>query len=284
MYKCAKFVSFSVMPPTPRVSSSGSELHIRLFHSDYMRLRAGEWRTQNVRDAFWRFYVNDRDGAALLLKNEAFPLRAGRLYFVPEDVFFSCHNDCAVEHYYAHFDVIGLPMAIRQALFSTPIEVEDTALQQEAVAIAGLVKSTLALDVALRCRIKALLLRALATVLEKDGSATLDADSYHEHLEPAIEYIENHLSKRIDNAQLARCCHWSTDHFGRRFHESIGKTPGQYVQARRIAVASQLLLFTDKSIEQIAEETGFSNRFHFSRAFARVMNCGPAAYRRRRPV
>lgn len=272
------------MRPTRRVPTSGSELHVRLFHSDYLRLQAGEWDAREVRDAFWRFYVNDRDGAALLLKDKVVPLQAGRLYFVPEDVFFSCDNDRPVEHYYAHFDVIGLPISVRQALFGAPVEISNVDLQQEARDIAKQVKSTLALDIALRCRIKALLLRSLACVLEDNAATEFVGSAYHENLEPAIQYIEIHLSKRIDNSQLARCCHWSTDHFGRRFHESIGKTPGQYIQSRRIAVASQLLLFTEKSIEEIAEETGFSNRFHFSRAFARVMNCGPAAYRRKRPV
>jgi transcriptional regulator GlxA family with amidase domain len=56
------------------------------------------------------------------------------------------------------------------------------------------------------------------------------------------------------------------------------------VQARRIAVASQQLLFTEKSIEQIAQETGFADRFHFSRVFALHKQYPPAAYRKRTRV
>jgi len=259
-------------------------LHIRLFHTEYLWLREGQWDTQDVRDAFWRFYVNDRDGASLAVPAGEFPLKAGQLYFVPEEVLFSCHNTQAIGHYFAHFDVIGLPLSMRRILFQSPIEIRDRPLQQESKRLAELVRQQPELTLALRCRVKALLLRALAVSLEQNESHWIPAAAYHQNIEPALQFIEEHLSEPIDNAQLARCCHWSTDHFSRRFHASVGKTPAQYVLERRIGVASQLLLFTDKTIEEIADETGFANRFHFSRAFARLMNCGPATYRRKPPV
>jgi AraC family transcriptional regulator of arabinose operon len=39
------------------------------------------------------------------------------------------------------------------------------------------------------------------------------------------------------------------------------------------------LALTDKTIDQIAVETGFPNRHYLSRMFARQVGCGPAEFR-----
>jgi len=44
--------------------------------------------------------------------------------------------------------------------------------------------------------------------------------------------------------------------------------------------AAQALLFTADSIETIAAESGFANRFYFSRVFMRHMGVSPAIYRK----
>jgi len=96
---------------------------------------------------------------------------------------------------------------------------------------------------------------------------------------PALRYIDEHLGEAMDNATLAAQCHLSEDHFIRRFRESVGQTPAQYVLDRRVSTAAQQLVFSSESIEAIADQTGFPNRFYFSRMFARRMGVPPAAYR-----
>ena len=66
------------------------------------------------------------------------------------------------------------------------------------------------------------------------------------------------------------------------FRERVGCTPAQYVLERRIAAAAQDLLFTNDSIEQIADRLGFANRYHLTRMFTRRVGIPPAAYRRTR--
>ena len=97
---------------------------------------------------------------------------------------------------------------------------------------------------------------------------------------PALEYIEKNLANEITNPILARLCCLSEDHFARRCREIIGETPGQFVRNRRVAIASQELLFSADSIEEIATHAGFCNRFYFSRVFASEMGMPPAAYRK----
>jgi YesN/AraC family two-component response regulator len=45
--------------------------------------------------------------------------------------------------------------------------------------------------------------------------------------------------------------------------------------------ASKMLIFSDLSVEQIAEELGYPNRHYFSRVFAQNTGFGPVTFRKR---
>jgi AraC-like DNA-binding protein len=285
----AHFVSDPVMSAIHEFSPFTQEIQLHLFAVGSMALETGKWNARNVRDSFWRFYVNDRDGASLILPNSECALRANRLYFVPENVLFSCANRNALGHFFIHFDVLGVPRPVLQRFFAQPVELEAAPqLQRAARALARDLQNGSTPEAVLQCRAQALLFAALAhSFTVREAGAVHDfweLAARHEAVAPALEYIEAHLSAPLNNEVLARRCHWSADHFARRFRECVGQTPAQYVQARRIAVASQQLLFTEKSIEQIAQETGFADRFHFSRVFALHKQYPPAAYRKRTRV
>lgn len=272
------------MPSTPRYSNILDNLHLRIFQMQWMRLEAGQWNTQDVRDAFWRFYIDDRDGASLHWRGGVYSLRAEKMYFVPEGVLFSCANHAAVGHFYIHFDVIGAPRPLLQNLFDAPVEIQSTPyLKNEVRVLQSAAQSQEELDVSWQFRAKSLLFGALAAVLQSSAAQTAhywNLAEQHEPVAPALDWIEGNLSRKIDNEILARCCHWSADHFVRRFRECVGQTPAQYVQSRRIGFAAQQLLFTSKSIDEIARDAGFANRFHFSRVFTQQQGCTPRAYRK----
>lgn len=268
-----------------RSSNLMDNLHLRLFQSAFCTFDAGEWRARDVQSSFWRFYMNFRDGAALELENSVMPLRAGQLYFVPAGVYFHCRSEARFEHFYVHFDVIGLPGLALRELFAAPIELPaDKSLQSRTRRIARELSREAPLDVGRHCFLKALIYSALALYLQSLSAESLNRvqqlSAVHAPVAPALRYIEDNLAAKFTNADLARLCHLSEDHFIRRFRECIGQSPVPYVQERRITLASQRLLFTEQSIEQIACESGFGNRFYFSRIFARHTGVSPAAYRK----
>ena len=53
-----------------------------------------------------------------------------------------------------------------------------------------------------------------------------------------------------------------------------------YALQRRLSLAARKLLYGQASIDTIAQEHGFANRFHFTRAFTREIGITPAAYRK----
>jgi AraC family transcriptional regulator len=62
-----------------------------------------------------------------------------------------------------------------------------------------------------------------------------------EKLRAVVEYIEGHLDDGPGLEQMAAAVHLSPSHFARRFKEATGVPPHQYVLARRVEQAQQLL-------------------------------------------
>jgi len=265
-------------------------VHIQLVASHFVTINPLRWRFQNVQSSFWRLYMNNRDGASLQRTGEQadkpYPLLKGRLYVIPAGVRFNTHSTCPVGHLYVHFDVIGLPYIALREMFDVPICLPHrAALEEEAWSLMYALETACGeKDLVLQFRIKALLYEGLALYLQsmppEQLQCCLQLASSLEPVLPAVRHIENNLASRLLICDLAQLCHMNEDYFIRRFRECVGQTPGQYIQAQRVKMAERLLLFTDDSIAQIAEHTGFGNRFYFSRVFAQHTSVSPAAYRK----
>ncbi|MEI6083530.1 MAG: AraC family transcriptional regulator [Verrucomicrobiota bacterium] len=256
------------MPPTV----TADQLFVKVFVAKRETIDR-DWNYRDVYSGFWRLYLNDRDGAALALTDGSrYPLPAGRIHFVPAWVRFSCLNTRPVGNLYIHFDLIGVTGVTVQRLFHKPLTLApDRHLLATADRLVENTPTTL-------LQAKALVYAALAQL----RFAPLPAARHP--VAAAQEHIEQHLGTLITNAELARLCHFSEDHFVRLFRRHLGQTPAQYILERRIATAINQLAFTADSIEQIAAHLGFANRYHFTKMFTRRMGNSPAAYRKQARV
>ena len=94
--------------------------------------------------------------------------------------------------------------------------------------------------------------------------------------------MENRLDEDLSVARLAKWIGCSPDHFRRQFARIFGINPSAHVTQLRIKEAARLLLFSQVSIDEIAENTGYLDRFHFTRVFRKQTGESPAAYRKRK--
>jgi AraC-like DNA-binding protein len=273
-----------ILPPSSSENVIDN-MHVRLFTARVLTLEKLRWSSQGLLNSYWRFYCNSSDGAFLQLSSGLYPLSAGRIYFVPAGVKFSCYNPQTVRHFYIHFDLIGLPAWTLREIFSGPLAVPpNPTLQKAAKQLGAALQKSGHTDLAIQCRLKSLIYQSLATFLETLPPEQLlhcaQMTTAQGGLLPALRYIEENIGQRLTNHQLAALCHLSEDYFVRQFRQSIGQTPLQYITERRVTLAAQRLLFSEESIEQVATATGFGNRFYFSRIFTRQTGISPAAYRK----
>ena len=99
-------------------------------------------------------------------------------------------------------------------------------------------------------------------------------------LRAVVAYIEEHLGGSPTLEQLAAVARLSAYHFARQFKAATGLPPHQYLIARRVERARQLLQpGTDLSLAEVAARAGFSDQSQFTHHFKRVVGVTPGQFR-----
>jgi AraC family transcriptional regulator len=99
-------------------------------------------------------------------------------------------------------------------------------------------------------------------------------------LRAVVAYIEEHLDAGPTLEQMAAVARLSPYHFARQFKAATGLPPHQYVIARRVERAKQLLQAgTDLSLAEVAARAGFSDQSQFSQHFKRLAGVTPGQFR-----
>jgi AraC family transcriptional regulator len=99
-------------------------------------------------------------------------------------------------------------------------------------------------------------------------------------LRAVTEHIEEHLDAGLTLERLAAAARLSVYHFARQFKAATGLPPHQYVIARRVERAKQLLQDSSGlSLAEVAACAGFSDQSQFSHHFKRQVGVTPGQFR-----
>lgn len=101
-----------------------------------------------------------------------------------------------------------------------------------------------------------------------------------ERLLTMISFIQEHASEKLSLEQIAGAAAVSTRECLRCFRKGINETPYEYLMEYRIGQAQRLLKQTEKSVLEIANETGFSEGAYFAKIFKRAAGKTPLQYRK----
>ncbi|MBO5371257.1 MAG: helix-turn-helix transcriptional regulator [Lachnospiraceae bacterium] len=97
-----------------------------------------------------------------------------------------------------------------------------------------------------------------------------------------IKYIECNYMRKITIADISGETGLSQSHFMKYFKQTMGTSFIEYLNEYRLTMASRLLLSSDSSILDIANEVGFENLSYFNRLFKRHFGTTPSHYRKLR--
>ncbi len=109
-----------------------------------------------------------------------------------------------------------------------------------------------------------------------------EPDSSH-HDETVLEgqqWLQDHLSRPVSIAGLAKFLGISSRSLNRRFQKATGYSPQAYLKSQRIASARDLLRQSNLSVSEVAWRVGLQDVSYFSKVFRAHFGMPPLQYRR----
>ncbi len=231
------------------------------------KIRLQRWNLRSLIDPYWRLYCPVDGKAVVTYEGMETILNPGHLYLIPPRTTFSSRNPEPFTKWYVHF-ILG-----RSDLLSVP-GVYSCSL--DAVSQGFLESLENAKGEPYNWESAALVIHALGTLPTRAWTdQKLDS-----RVSKAMEFLQANLARRISAADAARSAGVSVRNLNHLFRSQVRLAPMSVLLSYRLDRACHLLRHTDQSIEQVAEDCGFPNRYYFSRMLKQHRGISPAAYRK----
>jgi transcriptional regulator GlxA family with amidase domain len=94
-------------------------------------------------------------------------------------------------------------------------------------------------------------------------------------------FIENHPVEKISVSDLSEKFSIGRRNFDRRFKKATGNTPIEYVQRVKMESAKKNLELTQKNINEVMYDAGYSDVKAFRAVFKKITGLSPLAYRKK---
>src|SRR5258705_8443142 len=111
-------------------------------------------------------------------------------------------------------------------------------------------------------------------------SALLELEPKSDRIQSALAYAKRNLTSKLTVKQLANAAHLSPRQFSRAFRAETGQSPAKAVENLRVETARLMMEQSRHSIDVIARQTGFADRYRMRRAFLRAFGQPPQVIRR----
>ncbi|MGO4183595.1 helix-turn-helix domain-containing protein [Paenibacillus sp. TAF43_2] len=97
----------------------------------------------------------------------------------------------------------------------------------------------------------------------------------------ATHYIHEHYAEMITLESIAQALDCSEGHLSRQFRNTMQNSPIHYLSQVRMNQAIQLLMRTEATLQEVAEQVGFPDAHSLSRSFKKYIGISPARFRKK---
>jgi len=115
---------------------------------------------------------------------------------------------------------------------------------------------------------------------QSQHSAMLEMSPGADRIQVSLDYARKNLRRELSVDELADAACLSPRQFSRSFRAQTGVSPAKAVENLRLEAARLMMEQGRKSLEAVAQETGFGDRERMRRAFVRVYGQTPQSLRR----
>jgi AraC-like DNA-binding protein len=232
-----------------------------------------EWQLRHAADAYWRLYWPLEPGGAVTYLGRKYALSPGTLILIPPHTAYDSDCERPFTKWYVHFTLAGLGSAFRQGIFT----IQPTAAMRRLLRVACPKKDGNAPPPQTNILV---VLHLLSLVLSAASDELLHPPQTDARGLRGLELIQQRFTEKLALKDVARAVGVSERVLSQVIRAETGFSPMRYLQELRLNHGMKLLRHTHESIDQIAEECGFPNRFYFTRMLAKHRQTTPAAFRK----
>ncbi|MFD0893602.1 AraC family transcriptional regulator [Luteolibacter ambystomatis] len=106
------------------------------------------------------------------------------------------------------------------------------------------------------------------------------ADTVIKKLAAAVDLLHCHHAEPLTISDLAKRAGLSGSQFERLFRKAFATSPRQYLLCIRVESACRLLVETGETVASIAQQCGFYDHAHFTKAFVKEKGVTPSRFRK----
>jgi AraC-like DNA-binding protein len=122
------------------------------------------------------------------------------------------------------------------------------------------------------------LMKDILILLSREGR-TSTAVGKSEHI---LAYLRKHYREPLTNELVAERFSYHKNYVNQILRSEVGTTLHSYLLNYRITVAVRLIASGEYTVAEVAEQVGFSDLAHFSRAFKKIIGKPPTEYKPKR--
>lgn len=276
------------------------DFNIRLLCCRYWWLQY--WEFKELSYPYWRIYHNSYKGAVILNNGKEYPLTPDRILLIAPNTSYATRlfdNEIPetgyalkggrvnvdfpvnkakerqyILHLFIHFN-LGIPYDnVSPGIFT--FSITDHLMHKLSIIKEQLNYEHAEFSFYTNLVIQSLIGELLVHLPQKSWDLkNIDQRALH-----VMHYVDSNLDKSLDNIALSRMAQMAPNSFARLFARETGMSPQRFVKQKRIDKACILLHHSNLSIDAIAIQTGFADRYHFSRIFKQIKGTSPARYKK----
>ena len=115
---------------------------------------------------------------------------------------------------------------------------------------------------------------------EKEKRDLFQKEKSHSVIEKVILEIQNRYTENITLTDLAEEHGISISHLSAMIKAELNMSFSDYIAARRLQKAKELLRDEMLSVQQVAEQVGYQDYFYFTKVFKKNVGISPSKYRK----
>ncbi|MEN8118566.1 MAG: helix-turn-helix transcriptional regulator [Bacteroidota bacterium] len=127
------------------------------------------------------------------------------------------------------------------------------------------------------------ILNFIADIIKDTPENNLTASGEIIKLNPSIKFMNDEFKSNPSLEEIALKSNLAPNYFHRVFKKNFGVTPFDFMLRQRMEHAIKLLTTTNKSVKEVAFESGYNNEFYFYRQFKKQFNYSPGKLKKLRP-